>query len=202
MDQQLRIDDDLVIQSSAISYLGNELPFARVTGLMYLSEVNSIRVGINSIPAFYRTTLEIAVDGKTLISRKVETRFTRRKSHVLLDQAWMRIANATSAHRLQKLVNELVVSGSVELPCEPPARLFKSGDIAQQDLRINLRLAAKENRIEFGSSKYLYSVHDPDIVRIRPENNSLFSRKIEFTLRMNRDVILPLIKRLMEREIS
>jgi len=196
-DGDFTVDGDLLVQQSGVTYSGSTFSFSRVTGLMYLAELNSIRVGVSSIPSFYRTTLTLVLDEKIIVAKKAESRFTRKKRHFVLDKAHVYLSKMTFEFRLTRLVNALRAQGSVDLPTEPPTRLFTSGDVVQKDLRTNLRESAEKQQVEFGASQYLYAAYDPDVVKIRIDGPSLFPKTIKFTLRMNRDVIMPLITHLM-----
>jgi hypothetical protein len=185
------VDADLQLFPTHLRYAGQDHPYTQIEAVSYSARSDSL----NLVPISHDARLWIQLKGGKSIFATSSTVLFRTKTFNRILNAHDFLSKVTFNQRLQPYLSEIEAKGFCSAG---GARICRNGDVEQDGLRANLKVAHKNDGISFSrfGNNPLGNYH---VITITTEERNLLSRKkIRLKLLHDFDVVRALILWLCE----
>jgi hypothetical protein len=188
-ESPLVVNDEFCLYSSFFVNSGRQVSYSEIIALACAGRKEYVNGALTTYSLTFRIWLN---SGDSIYVSASKEPFKNARNVMLAENAFQFLSKITFTQRLQRKLRQFETQGFIFLGgLEQDVRLFPNGDIQQGDLRINLREAHRKNMVRFGTNAIVWK--DPNTVVIGESGTTMFSRRIVFSLRADRDVESALI---------
>ena len=185
-EHPLDVDGELVLFGKHLTHRGARIPYGDIESLGYSASSQAADVA----PAAQGTRLGIRLGNGQSISCGSDTALISEGNAKRIENAYAFLRQITFRKRLSARVRTLETQGFVDID---DVRIFSNGDIERGDARFNLRMSRKNNAFFIGTSGAC-GIRYPDEVLVGEKGTSMSSKRIQFRLGNDKDVIKEMLE--------